>query len=172
MQQRFYSSVQNFIVNAFGIAVVRNMGPKGYLDCICRFLKKVNLADLSKKDPSQYPKFLDDETEKLVRHMPSDAQHWGTARKCLNLFFRDALYKFYLRENYDLAKCERYLEIPLDSNVGKQLRKEDRGLPGWRTVKNLTPDVSAQFQEVASRIAKREGTARVHLDVLYWRGGE
>ena len=36
----------------------------------------------------------------------------------------------------------------------------------------ITPELSTQFQEVATRIAKREGTARVHLDDVYWRGGQ
>jgi hypothetical protein len=104
--------------------------------------------------------------------MPRYAPYWGTARKSLNLFFRDALYNFYLRKECGLEKFEKYMEIPLDSFVGKELREEDRGLPRWDAVIRLTPEVSAQFQGVASRVAKREGTARVHLDVLYWRGGK
>ena len=172
MQKNFHSSVQNFVVNGFGIGVVRNMGPKGYLDCICKFLKKVNLEELSNKGPSQYPKFLDQQTEKPVRHMPREARHWGVARKCLNLFFRDALYNFYLREKYNLAKFEKYLEIPLDSYVGRKLQAENKGLPRWRTVKSLKREISDRFQEVAKKVAKQKGTERVHLDVLYWRGGQ
>jgi hypothetical protein len=76
------------------------------------------------------------------------------------LFFRDALYNFYLRKEYGLEKFERYMEIPLDSNVGKKLREEDKGLPRRDAVIRLTPEVSAQFQEMATRIAKREGIAR------------
>jgi hypothetical protein len=176
MQKQFPSSVQNFIVNGFGIAVVRNMAPKGknkgYLDNIREFLKEIDLADIGKEDPSQFPQVLDDLTKKLRRHMPRYAPYWGTARKCLNLFFRDALYNFYLRKEYGLKKFEKYLEIPLDSYVGKELRKEDKVLPSWDAVIRLTPEVSSQFQEVATKIAKREGTARVHLDVVYWRGGQ
>ena len=130
MQKQFHTSVQNFIVNGYGVAVVRNMAPKGknkgYLDNIREFLKKIDLADIGKADPSQYPHVLDDLTEKLRRHMPRYAPYWGTARKCLNLFFRDALYNFYLRQEYGLKKFEKYMEIPLDSNVGKKLREEDR----------------------------------------------
>jgi hypothetical protein len=85
----------------------------------------------------------------------------------LNLY---ALYNYYLRDAYRLAKFEPYLEIPLDSNVGRRLRKEDASLPPWRTVKGLTPELSARFQKAAAHIAKREHTHRVHLDVRYWRG--
>ena len=167
-----HGSVQNFLVNSYGVGIVRNMGPMGYLDC-CKFLK-IDLTDLSKKNPSQYPQFLNHQTKKLLRYMPTNARHWGAARKCLNLFFRDALYSFYLREKYGLGKFEKYQEIALDSNVGRRFReeKEGEGLPLWRTVISLTPEVSAQFQKVATKVAKRERTARVHLDVHYWRGGQ
>jgi hypothetical protein len=107
--------------------------------------------------------------------MPKGNQYWGVARKCLNLFFRDALYNHYLRTKYGLAKFERYLEIPLDSHVGTELRHSPEGqnanppLPRWKTVKGLGP-ADKRFQDVAERIAKREGTERVHLDVVYWRG--
>jgi hypothetical protein len=164
MQKQFHSKVQNFVVNGFGIAVVRNMAPKGknkgYLDNIRQFLKKIDLEDFGKENPSQFPQMLDGLTEKLRRHMPTGARYWSTARKCLNLFFRDALYNFYLRKEYGLEKFERYMEIPLDSNVGKKLREEDKGLPRRDAVIRLTPEVSAQFQEMATRIAKREGIAR------------
>ena len=100
----------------------------------------------------------------------------GLARKCLNLFFRDALYSFYLRTEYGLAKFEKYLEIPLDSHVGSELRLTQEGksanppLPRWRTVNGLEPGDSERFQDVAKKVAKRKGTERVHLDVVYWRG--
>jgi hypothetical protein len=91
-----------------------------------------------------------------------------------SLFFRDALYNFYLRQAYDLAKFEKYLEIPLDSYVGRALRGEVEGehLPRWRTVKGLTREESAKFQAVAAKVAKLQGTERVHLDVVYWRREE
>src|SRR5207247_162792 len=95
---------------------------KGYLDNIRDFLKKIDLADIGKETPSHFPQMLDVLTEKLRRHMPRGARYWGTARKCLNLFFRDALYNFYLRKEYGLEKFEKYMEIPLDSYVGKELR--------------------------------------------------
>ncbi len=104
--------------------------------------------------------------------MPRGARHWGVARKCLNLFFRDAIYNFYLRKEYKLAKFEKFLEIPLDSYVGhalhRQARDERRDVPPWRTVKGLTPEASAKFQAFASEIARRKRTKRLHLDVAYW----
>jgi hypothetical protein len=165
--------VQNFIANAFSVTVVRRMGPVGTLNCIRTFLKEeIDLAAISQKDPSRFPRILDDLTNKLRQTMPRGARNWGVARKCLNLFFRDALYNFYLREAYDLAKFEKYFEIPLDSYVGRALRREEEGghLPRWRTVKGLTREDSAKFQAVAAEVAKRRRTMRVHLDIVYWRG--
>ena len=170
LDQQFLKSVQDFIANSFSISIIRRMGPGGTLDCIRTFLKKVDFAAISKKEPSQYAQTLDELTENLRRTMPKGADGWGVARKCLNLFFRDCLYNFYLREAYDLEKFERYLEIPLDSYVGRELRREDGRLPRWHTVKGLTREESAKFQEVASEIANRKKTNRVHLDVVYWRG--
>jgi hypothetical protein len=98
MQKDFLRSVQDFIVNAFSIGIVRNMGPKGTLGRIRESLKKIDLAAISKKDPSQFFQVLDDLTEKVRRDLPKGARHWGVARKCLNLFFRDVLYNFLFEE--------------------------------------------------------------------------
>jgi hypothetical protein len=171
MDEKFLRGVQDFGGNALSVSVVRRMGPEGTLDSIRDFIKKrIDLREVSTADPSEYRSVLDELTDKLRSRMPSGARHWGVARKCLNLFFRDALYNFYLRQTYDLAKFERHLEIPLDSYVGRALWLEDRRLPRWRTVKGLTPKESEKFQEVASQVAERNGTHRVHLDVIYWRG--
>lgn len=171
MNDEFLKNIQNFIANSFTISTIRKMASKGALKRIQQFLKEIDLANLSKSNPTQYLAALDDLTAKLLRALPEpDRKKWGLARKCLNLFFRDALYNFYLREAYDLGKLEAELEIPLDSHVGKELRKRDRALPGWKSVIGLTPDQSAKFQESALKIARRENTYRVHLDVVYWRG--
>jgi hypothetical protein len=173
MPDDFLNSVQKFVANGFGVGVVRGMGPAGTLGRVQKFLKEeVDLAGISKQDPRRYTQILDELTERFRRNLPKGAKHWGVARKCLNLFFRDALYNFYLRKEYDLAKFEKYLEIPLDSYVGTALRRECEGvhLPRWRTVKGLTRQDSAKFQAVAAEVAKRHCTQRVHLDVVYWRG--
>lgn len=99
------------------------------MDSVRRFLKQVDFVIVSRKGPSKFDLTLDELTEKLRKKMPKGARHWGAARKCLNLFFRDALYNFYLREAYGLAKFEGVLEIPLDSYVGQALRRQDNSLP-------------------------------------------
>lgn len=137
MQTAFHKSVQDFIVNAFSVSVVRKMGPPGTLESVREFLKSLDLAAIGNTDPAQFCNTLNDLTEKLRRALPNGARHWGLARKCLNLFLRDALYNYYLREGYGLERFERYLEVPLDSYVGRGLLDEPEGerLPPWRTVK-------------------------------------
>jgi hypothetical protein len=166
----FLQAVQNFLANALSISTVRRMGPSGTLEAIRTFLKGISLADVNKTKPSNYAHKLDDLTKNLQSALPKPG-HWGVARKCLNLFFRDALYNFYLRQEFDLTVFEKHLEIPLDSFVGRALRKEAEGcdLPRWQSVIGLDAESSARFQDVAARVAKRKGTERVHLDMLYWR---
>ena len=167
----FLQSVQKFLANALSISTVRKMGPSGTLETIRTFIKGIDLADVGKTNPLNYILTLDGLTESLQRALPMPA-HWGVARKCLNLFFRDALYNFYLRQEFNVTKFEEHLEIPLDSFVGRALcnEAEGRDLPRWQSVVGLDRESSANFQYVAARVAKRKGTKRVHLDMIYWRG--
>jgi hypothetical protein len=163
--------VQEFLANSLSISAVRKMGPSGTLKRIRTFIISIDLAAISEIDASQFPTRLNKETINLQRSLPNEAKHWGVARKCLNLFFRDALYNFYLRKQYDLGKFEEHLEIPLDSRVGNRLRTQPEGshLPRWQTVKGLKQNDSDKFQDVAAAVAKRLRTRRVHLDISYWR---
>jgi hypothetical protein len=43
MQTAFHKSVQDFIVNAFSVSVVRKMGPPGTLESVREFLKSLDL---------------------------------------------------------------------------------------------------------------------------------
>jgi hypothetical protein len=140
----------------------------GVLECIRSFLEDVDLGKLRTQEPVSFPQFLNKRTKEMQRKCQVE---FGVARKCLNLFFRDALYNFYPGSEYDLTRIEPFLEIPLDSFVGRALKKEDRTLPRWKTVTGITPNDSAKFQAEALRIAQRKGTHRVHLDIVYWRGG-
>ena len=110
-------------------------------------------------------------TGSFLRALPRKAKHWGLARKLLNIFLRKAAYDRYLSHSFGLRRVERWMEVPLDSHVGKQLRERREGghLPRWKTVIGLTPEESAAFQEVATAVAKRKGVSRVDLDVYLWR---
>ena len=59
--------------------------------------------------------------------------------------------------------------MPLDSLTGTELyRASDGTLPRWKTVRGLTPELSASYQEVASAEARKRDMARIHLDAVWW----
>ncbi len=78
------------------------------------------------------------------------------------------MYNKYVNTKYKLSRYEKVLEIPLDSITAKKLAEPSEGLPAWRGVKMLTPEVSRCFQGAAEKIAKSHGLSRVHLDTFWW----
>jgi hypothetical protein len=108
-------------------------------------------------------------TVSLQKSLPEGAQHWGVARKVLNIFLRDALYTVYLREAFHLAEAERHFELPLDSVTGRQLcAAVGEQLPRWSGVRHLTAELSERYQRHAALVADAHGTYRVHLDAYWW----
>jgi len=150
---------------------LRNQGAPGVVAAARKALADINLLLLPCAGSEEFTRHLDDLTQDLQSSFPAGAQHWGAARKVLNLFLRDCLYNFYLRDWYGLAVCEPYLEVPLDSYVAKGLHETERGdeLPEWCGVKYVTSEVNALYQEIASEEADRLGVERVHLDLRYWQ---
>lgn len=85
------------------------------------------LAPFGTSSAARFLSRLDSATDGLKRALPKGAQHWGLARKGLNIFLRDCLYTTYLRDEYRLARAEPFFEVPLDSITGTRLVKESRG---------------------------------------------
>ena len=123
--------------------------------------------------PADYVATLNDWTDKLEKEFPRGGRYWGVARKCLNIFMRDANYNIHLRKIYrGLGSLENVLEIPLDSYVAKGLLSvpgaKNFGLQSWDAIIRLTPEQNQRFQQWALKVAKQEGVPRVHLDLLYF----
>lgn len=156
---------------AIGASTARNMGPAGTIAAARLFLKNLNLARFNVETPELFKEELDQATSEFVKSMPVDAQHWGSCRKFINIFLRDAVYNKYLSEHFQLAHTLNWLEVPLDSHIARGLRAEDEGrsIPRWKTVIRLDEESSNKYQEFARTVAARLGTAPVHLDILYWR---
>jgi hypothetical protein len=156
---------------AVGPSSARRMGPRGTIAAARAFLIGLKLEKYQVTSETQFRRILNRETRAFLKRLSEKARHWGAARKWLNIFLRDAAYNRFLFDHYRLRKLERWLEVPLDSQVAKGLRKEKGGdrLPRWETVIGLTPEVSREYQEFAALVAKRKGTCRVHLDLKYWR---
>jgi hypothetical protein len=148
------------------------MGPAGTVTHAREFLTGFDIRRVKATSAKTFGRRLDEATEEMTLALPKGAQHWGSARKFFNIYVRGALYNRYLCQHFDLAAIEPWLEVPLDSHVAKGLLQEPEGdgLPRWKTVIGLERRDSDAYQAVASEVAKRNGIARVHLDVIYWRG--
>src|ERR1700693_4099694 len=171
-EAKFLKYVQLQIANTtVGPSTVRGMGPRGTVVAARKHLAEINLSRFVGDSQRAFARRLDRGTYGLLKSMPRGAQHWGTARKLLNIFLRSAAYNKFLCETYDLGSVEPWLEVPLDSHVAKALRGEPGGsaLPRWKTVIGLDREVSQQYQDFAATVARRKRVDRVHLDLLYWR---
>jgi hypothetical protein len=158
---------------AIGASAVRGRGNAGTVAASRTFLRSLPLQRFAVRNARKFAQALDRTTNDLRTALPRTAQHWGLARKILNIFLRDCLYTTYLAEAYRLQRAEPLLELPLDSITAGQLRRvAGRGaLPRWPGVRHVTPDISAQFQAVAAKEAGDRKIARIHLDALWWSAG-
>lgn len=156
---------------AIGASTIRRMGPKGTVKRARAFLAGLNLTQFQVDSKREFAQALNSATDSFLSALPRKARYWGLARKLLNIFLRDAAYNRYLSQRFALWSVERWMEVPLDSHVGKQLCASAAGkdLPPWKTVIGLESETSAKFQKVATTVARQMGVTRVDLDVYYWR---
>lgn len=184
----FFSLIKARIANVcIGPSSLRRQGTSGIKgeDAIIgitrKFLKERVDLDVffnCLKDKFEYQKALDNWTLELEEQYTKAApNNWGAARKSLNLFFRDIVYNKFLSEKYNLPndsvyynQAIKFLEVPLDGNVAKEILKRNPNLPQWRGVSKLKKIASDQYQAEATVIAKNElETVSVHLDLLFWK---
>lgn len=158
---------------------MRGKGNAGVAAAARSYLTQLDLAKLA-ADPEAFPELLDQRTDSLLERFEGDArERWGLARKILNLFLRDAVYNVHLRKAYRLAVLENLLELPLDGESAKRVRRDYRrlrkgrpdlpNLPAWKGPFVLTPRKSRDHQQAALEVAQAKGLrARVHLDAFFW----
>jgi hypothetical protein len=173
MDQELIGWMQKRAANgAVGPSTIRGMAPAGTATTIRDYLRSVNIESFRAKSEGKFVKKLDAITEGLLAILPADAKHWGMARKCVNIFLRNCLYNRYLCSYYKLECMEEWLEIPLDSHVGKGLIRyvQNSELPTWGKVISLSREHSDQYQQAALSLAKEKGVARIHLDDWLHRG--
>lgn len=165
---------------SIGPSSIRNQGGSGLIDILRGYFEKeIDPKEFFKvlKSKRRYQNFLDRHTISILKRFPRGAKSWGAARKGLNLFLRDLVYngyfstKFRIPGEYSrLNEFVKHMEVPLDRDVVTGIQRDSENeLPRWTGIKNLTPDVSNLFQQQAEVIASKRKTARIHLDLLYWR---
>lgn len=156
---------------AVGPSTVRGRGNVGAVAASRNFLRLLDLSPFGVNDANQFADELNHTTESLRTALPASAQHWGLARKVLNIFLRDCFYTSFLQSEFRLNLAERFLELPLDSITAKNLCAASGFKLRWPGVKHLTAPVSAAFQSVAAEEARKLQIARVHLDAYWWAVG-
>jgi hypothetical protein len=160
-------------------SAVRGEAKAGLREAVVDFLSdELRLSDFA--NPGQFSEALERETSTLK---DSCGMSWGTARKCLNIFLRDATYNYYTRRRYGLEIIEPLLEVPLDNKVAQGIRRDMRRLKpplpplprlsefekGGFSITELKHEQHESYQNAAGWIAREEyHTHRVHLDLLYF----
>jgi hypothetical protein len=165
--------MQRHVANASVTASAVRQGRravKGVARAAINFLCNLNIEAVVA--PNSFSDILDAHTEQLRRSLPEGAQYWGRARKCLNIFLREASYNCLLRTTFNLGELDELLETPLDKQVAEGLKRDAgaRGLPPWTTIIALKPKQNEVYQTVAADVARElYNTHRANLDLWYWR---
>lgn len=169
-QPHFIRATQAFVARAsLGASTVRGRGNRGAAAAAREVLAPLDLRQFATSDARRFRRRLDIVTE-AVRKSRRPFLTWGLARKCVNIFLRDAFCNRYLCRHFGLLQAERLLEIPVDSLIGKELRQRfSGGVPKWTSIAALTPEQNTLYQQAAERAAKAMRLkARVHLDAFVW----
>jgi hypothetical protein len=177
--EEFLTQILERMTASITTSAVQRQGPKGTKQAVQDFLSSSGLiTEFSKVgDAQSFVDLLNRKTLDLQKALPVDkgnGGYWGTARKCLNIFLFECSLNRHLYKHYNLATLEDWLEVPLDSLVGTELKKDaqellGRQIPAWNTIKGLTKETSDIFQAAASDVAARYGSHRAELDLRYWR---
>jgi len=170
MDAKLLRSIQRYNARiAITSSSMRGAGSGGVVRSASEFLGDVHLQPFGTSKRDRFEEQLDKSTDELLRRLPRQAQHWGLARKGLNIFLRGCLYTSYLRDHYALALAEEFFELPLDRITGTRLYTESpQGITRWKTVRGINAETSVAYQTAAQRVADKRGIARVHLDAVWW----
>jgi hypothetical protein len=171
-RSNLYRVIQSFVATeSVGPATLRSQGAKGMVRISQTYLSSLNLRRFSTTVAGVFADQLDQATEELRMLFPRGGRNWGSARKPLNIFLRNALYNQFLCQRYGLSKAISFFEVPLDSIVAGQLREMDtqHSLPRWPGVKYLDRETNEIFQTYLATLAAQHRLHRVHLDVYLWQ---
>lgn len=171
-KQEFLELMQRYEANiSISGSTLRKQGAKGVVEAAINFLAELDLSELKKIKPADYPRILEKWTDDLRRKLPEGAKGCGTARKAINVFMIQVFLNKYLAEEYGMEKLKDVLETPLDLDAANGLKEiaGDEQLPKWDSIKGLTNKPSKEYQECASQVAQQKGLSRACLDIILWR---
>lgn len=146
---------------------LRNQGGAGVLASARLILGRCRLSLFAEK--ACFFERLDARTNYLRKKLPAKCQHFGTARKALNLFIRDCFYNQYLCRRYKLKAISHLLELPMDKDAYVFLAARHSDIPKWVGIKRMSKRDHQKYQAAALATARQLNTFRVHLDILSWR---
>src|SRR5438445_6096398 len=97
--QKHLFDMQRYTANV-GItaSALRNLGPGRFVQTAREFLGSLDLSSLATLDSSEYPKWLEVQTQSLMLKFPRP--FWGPARKAINIFMTMASLNRFLYEAY------------------------------------------------------------------------
>ena len=159
---------------SIGPSTLRNQGDKGVANVAQHYLMVIDLSHVSKmENQNDYLLWLNKMTNELKEQFPGRARgNWGAARKAINVFMEEAFYNKYLNNCYQLDKIAHFLEVPVDSYVINNLKKELNDaavMPKWISIKKLKENDHEIIQGLANKIAEKKSVLRVFLDLKWWR---
>lgn len=176
----FKSKIQYRLAQiSVGPSAIRNQGAPLMIQILRNHFMQMNLDTFFKvlHHKEQFQEYLNDETETILKAFPENGKSWGAARKGLNLFLREVVYNHYMAQWYSIPNninentiFLQHLEVPLDKDVATGLI-EACELPktSWKSIKELSIEQSTFLQEKALELAQNKQTARIHLDLMFWR---
>jgi hypothetical protein len=169
---------RRFARAAVGASTARGMG-RGTVATGREYLSGLKLERFSRcRTSTTFKVVLNNATKECKKMLPNHS--WGAARKFINIFLRDTAYNRFLCNQYRLTRMLPWLEVPLDSYVAHNLRKDQKllcnskngPLPRWKTIIRLKEKTSKHYQDVAIEISEAKNTERIHLDLEYWHKEE
>src|SRR5438477_593060 len=93
---------------AITASALRKQGAAGFVLAAREFLANLDLGTLAGLEPSEYPDWLETQTQALAAKFPID--RWGPARKAINVFMVMASLNRFLCKEYALERFEDVLE--------------------------------------------------------------
>ena len=165
------TAMQSFVAElAVNSSVIRNQGAGGLIATARDFFKKIDLSAIP-LDSADFAGWLDSKTADLLAQFPANASYFGTARKALNIFLRDAVYNTALNHAFRLDGPYPLMEAPIDSYAAKHLRALcGNSVPRvWPGLKHLTATEHDQYQQAATGLAQKWGVHPADLDVFFFR---